>query len=96
MPVRWKNGEGYVTTGVDSASEKNLKSAIQLGISINEFHALMSTPQWALTVLGVKDEHPDWDITQIQYQAISLMFHSEQSERKKTMAELIAEMLRSR
>lgn len=68
--MRWKNGKGYVNTAVDSASQRNLKSASQLGISIDDFHALMSTPQWALMVLGVSDEHPDWDITQVQYEAI--------------------------
>ncbi len=96
MPVRWKNGEGYVTTGVDSASESNLKSANELGISIDEFHALMSSPVWALTVLGVRDEHPEWDLPRIQYQAINLMFHSEQSQNTKSLSEMIAVILSSR
>jgi hypothetical protein len=96
MPVRWRSGEGYVTSGVDLASERNQKSADQLGINIDEFHALMSIPQWALTVLGVRDEHPDWDITKIQYEAIGLMFHGEKVKQQMTMGELIAQMLRSR
>lgn len=96
MPVRWRRGEGYVETGVDVASSRNAESAEKLGISIADFHALMSIPQWALTVLGVRDEHPDWSMEQVQYAAIDLMYNGENSERNKTMGELIAEMLRSR
>ena len=96
MPVRYIEGLVYIATGVDAAKEANAKFANEMGITVDQFHTLTSCPMWWDAVSRAKIQNPGIDMAALQYLAIDLLFNEPLPERRKTMGELIAEMLLSR